>query len=614
MFMKNLDKQKAKYGVWNNVCYMIARAWKDCKIVLILILTWVGFDISIHLFQLFAVPVIFNKIETQASLKELLKTILFFTIGLTLAGASQAYIKRNQRFGRITVRMGIVMDIHDKINCTSYSNLEEPSFIKLQEKAKQATLRNSEATEAIWDTLTDLLKNSLGFFLYLSLLARINIFIILLTISTASISYLLTAQANKKRLCYENKIVGLYHKLNYISTQIQDRTFAKDIRIFNMKHWLSNLYQSFLKQLQHSYLRRESVYFKADLTENILNFIRGMIAYLYLITLVLQGNLHVSEFLLYFSAISGFTSWITGFLSGLATLHRQSIDISFAREFLEYPETFRFKDGEKLEPIKGKQYEIELQDVSFRYPQAKQNTLSHINLKIQKGEKLALVGLNGVGKTTLIKLICGFYDPTEGQVRLNGQDIRKYNRMDYYRHFSAVFQDFSLFAGSIALNVAQTEQDIDMEKVKQAIEKAGLKEKIERLPLNYSSSLGKEVYEDAVELSGGEMQRLLLARALYKEAPIIILDEPTSALDPLVESNLYQRYHELTKDCTSIYISHRLASTRFCDRVILLDKGEIKEEGTHESLLSANGEYAYLYNIQSQYYQEQKRKEKGDKK
>lgn len=595
--------EKVKYNMWSNLYYMILRAWKTCRIVLIFIFMSIVLDIGINLLQLFAVPVILNKIETQVSLEELIRTILFFSIGLTLTGAGRAYIECNQIFGRITVRKGLILDLLDKINGTSYSNLEEQKFLKLREKAIRSTGGNKEATEAIWATLTDLIKNSLGFFLYLFLLVKVNFWIVAVTMLTVFTSYLLTTQTNQWRYRHEKEIAALHHKLDYISSRIRDRTFAKDIRIFGMKNWLSELYQSFLRQLHLFYIRRESVYLGADLAETALNFIRGIFAYAYLIYLVLQGSLRASEFLLYFSAVSGFTSWVTGILSGFAALHRQSFDISFVREFLEYPEPFRFEDGEKLEPVKDETYEIELQDVSFRYPEAKQNTLNHIHLKIQKGEKLALVGLNGAGKTTLVKLICGFYDPTEGRVLINGKDIRCFNRNDYYRHFSAVFQDFSLFAGSIAVNVAQTDKDIDMEKVKTSIEKAGLKEKVECLPLNYHTHLGKEVYEDAVELSVGETQRLMLARALYKEAPMIILDEPTSALDPLVESDMYMRYYELTKNCTSVYISHRLASTRFCDRVILLDNGEIREEGTHDSLLAADGEYAYLYKVQSQYYQ-----------
>ncbi|MBQ9854990.1 MAG: ABC transporter ATP-binding protein, partial [Clostridia bacterium] len=208
------------------------------------------------------------------------------------------------------------------------------------------------------------------------------------------------------------------------------------------------------------------------------------------------------------------------------------------------------------------------------------------------------------GKTTLIKLICGFLDPTEGRVLLDGRDIREYNRRDYYTMFSAVFQNFSLLAGTIATNVAQDSEGIDMERVKDCVRKAGLSGKIESLKDGYETYLNREVFEDAILLSGGETQRLMLARALYKDAPFIVLDEPTAALDPIAESEMYQKYNEMTGGKSSIYISHRLASTRFCDRIIMIMDGGIGEEGTHEELLMKGGKYAELFEVQSKYYKE----------
>ena len=226
-----------------------------------------------------------------------------------------------------------------------------------------------------------------------------------------------------------------------------------------------------------------------------------------------------------------------------------------------------------------------------------------------------MVGLNGAGKTTLIKLICGFLDPTEGRVLLDGKDIRDFNRADYYKMFSAVFQNFSLLAGTIAANVAQDDVGIDMERVRECIQKAGLRRKIESLKDGYETNLNREVFEDAILLSGGEMQRLMLARALYKDAPFIVLDEPTAALDPIAESEMYQKYNEMTSGKSSIYISHRLASTRFCDRIIMIADGGIGEEGTHEELLKMGGRYAKLFEIQSKYYKEGEgaQNEKGKK-
>ena len=215
------------------------------------------------------------------------------------------------------------------------------------------------------------------------------------------------------------------------------------------------------------------------------------------------------------------------------------------------------------------------------------------------------MGLNGAGKTTLVRLVCGFLNPDKGKVLLNGKDIRDYDRKDYYMMFAAVFQEFALLPGSIAQNIAQTDEDIDMARVKSCAVKAGIAGKIEELPGGYDTHLNRQVYEDAVMLSGGETQSLMLARALYKDAPFIVLDEPTAALDPIAESRMYEKYNELANGKSSIYISHRLASTRFCDRIIMLGNSGIIEEGTHEELLKKNGEYAKLYEIQSRYYTEE---------
>ena len=217
--------------------------------------------------------------------------------------------------------------------------------------------------------------------------------------------------------------------------------------------------------------------------------------------------------------------------------------------------------------------------------------------------------MNGAGKTTLVKLICGFLDPTEGRVLLNGQDIRQYNRRDYYELLSAVFQDFSILECSVAENVSQNPVDIDREKVKRCLEQAGIWEKIESLPKGMDTPIGKSVYEDGVELSGGQTQRLVLARALYKEPQILVLDEPTAALDPLAENDIYQRYESMTRGKTSLFISHRLASTQFCDRILFLANGKIAEEGTHQELLELGKEYAKLFEVQSRYYREEVRKD-----
>lgn len=370
-----------------------------------------------------------------------------------------------------------------------------------------------------------------------------------------------------------------------------------------MQNWIEGVYSSVLRLYRSFVARGERVYIWGNITDVILTFVRNGIVYLFLISGVLKGNISAAQFVLYFNTVNAFTGGIGKIMTDLAALQKQSLDICAVREFLDYPGIFKMDQGIPITPDLNIPYQIELQDVSFRYPEAKKDTLSHISLTIRPGEKLAIVGLNGAGKTTLIKLICGFLDPTEGKVLLNDTDIRMYNRRDYYRLFSAVFQDFSVLDVTIAENIAQTDENINWPLIDQCIDQAGLTEKIKRLPNGVETYIGR-VFEDGIHLSGGELQRLMLARALYKNAPVIILDEPTSALDPIAESGLYSKYNELTDGRMAVYISHRLASTRFCDRIILITEGRIDEEGTHDELITRNGHYADLFELQSRYYME----------
>ena len=226
-----------------------------------------------------------------------------------------------------------------------------------------------------------------------------------------------------------------------------------------------------------------------------------------------------------------------------------------------------------------------------------------VTFPINKGEKVAIVGLNGAGKTTLVKIICGLYNPAQGKVLINGIEKQEYNIYDYYSLFLTVFQDYHFLPISIACNISgKPKEQTDRDKVKKCLDAAGLWEKVSGLENGMDSMLDKQLNENGVELSGGEKQRLILARAIYKDAPILILDEPTAALDPIAESRLYQRYNELSRNKTSIFISHRLASTRFCDRIIFIENGEFVEMGTHEELMEKGGKYAALFRIQSQYY------------
>lgn len=593
---------KSKYNVFQNVAWMCSLAWKHRRRVLFFCGLSAVLEILYQLIQLFLAPRILTLVEEAAALQTLLGTIALFTAALFALRFGRGYLEQIDLFARIDVRSVIIGLLGRKCNTTSYPNTLKPEFIKLRDVAHTASDGNQEATEQIWHTLTELCKNVGGFAVYLTILSHLDPILLLVTIATCLAGFWIARRTSGWMYRHRDEEEAYITRKRYIHRVAESVPVAKDIRIFGLQNWINDLYASVHDVYLAFRLRAEKVKLLAELTEAVLTMARNGIAYGYLIQMALLEHLSVGEFLLYFTAISTFTQWVMGILQASLKLHTQSLDISRVREFLDYPEPFRFSGGAALPDRRP--YELRLEDVSFRYDGAETDTLRHLNLSIRPGEKLAIVGLNGAGKTTLVKLLCGLLDPTEGRVLLNGVDVRQFNRQEYYGLFSAVFQEFSILNVTIAENIAQNTENIDDARVNACLDQAGLTQAVAQLPQGTKTHVGREVFLDGVLFSGGQTQRLMLARALYKDSPILILDEPTAALDPLAENDIYLKYNDMTAGKTSLFISHRLASTRFCDRIILLADGGIAEEGTHESLLAAGGAYASLFAVQSRYYQE----------
>ncbi len=595
-------KQKPAYSVWQNVRFMVGRAWHSRKSVLWLCLASADLALALNLAQLLIAPMVLARVEQHAPLAQLLGTIGGFALALILLNGLQGYVKQNTMFSRVDVRMNIISAINNKACTTSYPNTRDPAILRLFEKAKKACATNAHPAEHIWETLTQLLLNLAGFGVYLALVSGLNPLLVLVVTLTTAAGFFVSRRINEWGFLHREEESAYEKKIQYVRDKAESIHLAKDIRIFGLKDWVDYLYQSTLRLYAAFINRRERIYTGACAVDALLTLARNGIAYLYLIQLTIAQDLPASQFLLYFSAFSGFSTWVTGILQQASTLRQESLDLSSVQEYLHLPEPFRFTGGQPIPQCNA--YELRLDHVTFRYPGTDRVILRDINLTIRPGEKIAVVGLNGAGKTTLVKLLCGFYDPDEGRVLLNGTDIRDFNRPDYYRLFSTVFQESSILDITVAETVAQNVEHIDMGRVKDCIAKAGLTEKIESLPQGYDTHIGKNVYLDGVEFSGGQTQRLMLARALYKNGAFLVLDEPTAALDPIAENDIYQKYNEMTAGKSSVFISHRLASTRFCDRILFVKDGIIAEQGTHEELLAQGGSYAKLFDIQARYYQE----------
>lgn len=594
-------KEKPKYSVGSNVAYMVSLAWKRHRSVLWVCAAIALFTVAKTLTEMLIAPLILGVIESGGSLGTLLSTVGLFTLLLIITGGGLRYFQENAMFARISVRSDIVAALERKRATTSFSNLLDTRFLEFSKQASTATNGNNQATEAVWTTLTTLAASLLGFFVYLALLSNLNFWLAMITTCITVAGFFFNLRMSRWGYDHREELAKPLNGMGYASDLLSERKYAKDLRIFGMAGWAKDLWEKHLR-LFRSLVRQDQRHMLwGNLMDVVLGLLRNGLAYFVLISMVLRGEITPAEFLLYFSAVSGFTAWVAGILEQCATLRRQSLDISKVREFLDWEEPFRFSGGAS---IPGAPYTFCLEDVSYRYPEAESDTISHMNLTLRSGEKLAIVGLNGAGKTTLIKLLAGFLDPTQGKVTLNGVDIREFDRREYYKLFAAVFQDFSVLPATVRENITQTLDAPEVEKLWHCLEQAGLEEKIQSLPKGMETQVTRRVYEDGMEFSGGETQRLMLARVLYRGSPVLLLDEPTAALDPIAENDIYQKYNEMTAGKTALFISHRLASTRFCDRILFLEKGAIAEEGTHDGLMEKNGKYAALFAVQKKYYEE----------
>lgn len=349
----------------------------------------------------------------------------------------------------------------------------------------------------------------------------------------------------------------------------------------------------------------EKIFLQTNSLVTILNHIFVFFAWCFVAFKAMSGAFSIGNLVLYTGALNSFSygiSQLSWLLPGIRETNR------YLRELLEYVDLpcKMYQGTLSVEKRSDNDYTIEFCDVSFRYPSSEEYALRHVNMKFKIGERLAVVGMNGSGKTTFIKLLCRLYDPTEGHILLNGIDITRYKYEEYLALFSVVFQDFKLFAFSLGQNVA-TSCDYDADRVRKCLEEVGFGERLDAMPHGLDTCLYKNFDSDGVEISGGEAQKIALARAVYKNGPFILLDEPTAALDPIAEFEIYTKFNEIVEDKTTLYISHRLSSCRFCDTIIVFDKGQIVGRGTHESLLAdEGGKYAELWYAQAGYYTEEK--------
>lgn len=500
-----------------------------------------------------------------------------------------------------------------KVMRMDYVQYENEDNQKIIDNASDKGLGgNGEGLEGLLHNLTKLMVGVLGLLLYGVLLSNVSIWIAVFLIVISAVQFVAFYFASRFEFHNTVEKGGYMVSQQYFKNQSYDVASGKDVRLYQLQHWLSREYRKVNEKYQHLIAKERFCYFASDLLGLFLQLLRDGITYLYFMNLLKHG-MAVSEFVLYIGLIASFSVYFNEITTRLMHMERDQIGIEYLRKLMDIAPVFHHGTGEKLSPSEST-YDIVFSHVSFSYP-AKEGSesrqiLNDISFTMKKGEKLALVGVNGAGKSTIIKLICGFYRPTSGTITINGIDVSDLDLEDYYQYLAVVFQDAFTSSFTIEENVTCKEPvEARDEKCVDAMKQAGIWEKIASLDQKERTYLNKDVSEEGIKLSGGQLQKLMLARALYKDCKVLLLDEPTAALDAIAESEMYEEYERLLKGRTALFISHRLASTRFCDRIIFIENGQVIEEGTHDSLMEFGGRYREMFEIQSKYYKDEEETE-----
>lgn len=486
----------------------------------------------------------------------------------------------------------------EKATKVDYRFIESADFHSRAEKARVSIFQYSGGLGLISGYVRELFASVVVVIASVQIIWSLSPWLILVMLGATALNSLISSASNKKDIAHRDLMAELTRKFSYYLRLFQTRHNAKDVRLYNASNMIVSRVDRYREEYEACNLaRRKNINFFNTLGIVVSSMLLALI-YSALGLSTISGDLFLGDLQMLVSVITQSSSGLSGISLGFVRLRRSAEYLLAYKDFMELGSLMTYGSRE-ISPSKNTS--IEFRNVSFRYPGSNTYALKGINLLIRAGEKVSIVGENGAGKTTLVKLLTRLYDPDEGQILVNGLDIRELSQQSLYGLFSVVFQDYRVLPLTMAEAVTIS-ANYSPDKLDPTLEKAGFSATLDKLPNGVNTIVEKSLYEEGVELSGGELQRLAIARALYKDAPIAILDEPTAALDPEMELEVYKRFNDIIGERTTIFISHRLASCRFCDRIVVFSKGEIVEIGGHDELLDRDGLYARMWETQAKYY------------
>ena len=533
-------------------------------------------------------------------------SLLIFTVINAASNIMGTYVQAQRTYTRLA---GYTADFAHKTLMTDYQNIEPQKKQKILGKAANSLSSNWRGVEHLMIQTTEFSILTFGILTYGSAVLILDWKILLVTLAMFVFDVTLRNHAIKYSDSKREESSEIWRKKNYIMQKSLNVSAGKDIRIYQLGNWFHKLLCEVVLARGRLEKKLQLRWYFPTVSGTFFNFSRDFIAYSILIKRVLDGQMDIATFTLYLGIISGFTGWIYSLSERFNNIRRSSHEFNDYHAFMNLPDKERKQVTAEVSPDK-RAPEITFKNVSFAYPDVEKNTIQNLDFTIKAGEKIALVGNNGAGKTTVVKLLCGLYDQTQGQILIDGKTIDDIGLDNYQDKISVLFQDTNPMAFTIEENITGLEGGKgDASKLEDCLKKSGLWEKVQSLPQKEKTHITQTFSEDGILLSGGETQKLLLAKAIYKNGSFLILDEPTSALDPLAESKIYEEYNNLAEGKTAVFISHRLASTKFCDRIMFLENGSIVECGSHDELMKKGGKYKEMFDIQAQYYREEVKNE-----
>ncbi len=587
--------------MFKGISFFIKNGWKYDK-------CYVIWNILYQILNAFTPPItalipklIVDELLRSKSMDKPFFYVILLVSSLLLIQILTVYFFKDGFSRRCKVAAEFDNTLHRALYLCDYGNLEKPEFLELQEKSKKFLYSNWHGFGYLLDCALGIIGHAVTLLGLCVMIFTLNIWIVIFFIVLSVTGAFYESLVLKRIKKMEDNVIDDQRRWRYFSSLFEKAELGRELRIYHAGEWLLKKEREFFTRANDILREQNNEFIKAGILTAVITYFEQLTAYGYLIYSVANSSISIGSFIMYISAITSFSIAIRQIINSIVEIQAYDMYYDNLETYLTIPSNMRKRT--KKFPV-NISHTIEFINVSFKYPGSEHYVLKNVSITLREGEKLLIVGENGAGKSTFIKLLMRLYDPTEGSIHLDGINIKELDYDNYLALFSTVFQDYHLFSFSLRENITMADSSDD-EMVLQILNQTGLLNKMDSVNVKLDTEIHKNFDEDGFEPSGGEGQKIAIARALYKNAPILILDEPTAALDPRAEYEIYKQFQDMVKNKTAVYISHRLNSAKFCDVIAVFENGIITEYGSHEELLNLSGKYAELFNMQAEFYSSQ---------